>query len=166
MINALIERMDRWLGKNRPEYCALLLPGASDAELNAFEAQFSITLPPAFRALYAWRNGQSPMSSAPLQGNRSFCSLEEVASAKELLDGMVGSDFDDPRYWRRGWVPFLHNGGGSYLCLDVAAEDGGQPGQVIAFWKSDEDRPIKFPSVEAWLTDLVESMEAGRLKLV
>jgi cell wall assembly regulator SMI1 len=63
-------------------------------------------------------------------------------------------------------VPFLHNGGGSYLCLDLAAEDGGQPGQVIGFWKRDEDRPVEFTSVEAWLTELVESMESGELELV
>jgi cell wall assembly regulator SMI1 len=98
----------------------------TDAELDAFEAQFTL-MPAAFRQLYRWRNGQDPMSSAPLQGNRSFCTLEEIASTKAMLDGMIGYDFDDPRHWRRGWVPFLHNGGGSYLCLDLAAEDGGLP---------------------------------------
>jgi hypothetical protein len=30
-------------------------------------------------------------------------------------------------------VPFLSNGGGSYLCLDVAAVDGGQVEQLVAF---------------------------------
>lgn len=166
MVPELITRMDRWLAANRTDYYALLQPGVSDADLDAFEAQFSLKLPAAFRHLYRWRNGQDPMSSAPLQGNRSFCTLEEVASTKDMLDGMIGYDFDDPRYWRRGWVPFLHNGGGSYLCLDLAAEDGGQPGQLIGFWKRDEDRPVEFPSVEAWLADLVESMESGALELV
>ena len=106
------------------------------------------------------------MSSNPLQLNRTFCTLEDVAGSKEMLDGMIGSDFDLPRYWRRGWVPFLHNGGGSYLCLDVAAEDGGHPGQLIGFWKRDEDRPVEFPSVEAWLDNLVASMEDGSLELL
>jgi cell wall assembly regulator SMI1 len=166
MLEALIGRMDRWLAANRLDYYALLQPGASDAELNAFEAQFSLRLPAAFRHLYRWRNGQDAMSSAPLQMNRSFMRLEDIARVKNLLDGMVGYDFDDPRYWRRGWVPFLHNGGGSYLCVDLAAEDGGQPGQLIGFWKQDEDRPVEFPNVEAWVADLVESMESGELELV
>jgi len=166
MAEELIERMDRWLAANRPDYYALLQPGVSDAQLDAFEAQFSLKLPAAFRQFYRWRNGQEPTSSAPLQGNRSFCTLEEVASTKDMLDGMIGYDFDDPRYWRRGWVPFLHNGGGSFLCLDLAAEDGGRPGQLIAFWKRNDDRPVEFPSIEAWLTDLVESMESGELDLV
>src|SRR5437879_6492766 len=94
MVEELIGRMDRWLAANRPDYYALLQPGATDAELDVFEARFSLKLPAAFRELYRWRSGQDPMSSAPLQGNRSFCTLEEVASTKDMLDGMIGYDFD------------------------------------------------------------------------
>lgn len=165
MVESLIEQLDSWLAVNRPKYYTLLWPGTTDTELDVFEARFSLKLPVAFRRLYLWRNGQDLTSSAPLQMNRSFCPLEEVASTKTLLDGMIGYDFDDPHYWRHGWVPFLHNGAGSYLCLDVAAEDGGQPGQLIGFWKQDEDRPVEFPSVEAWLAALVASMEDGSLEL-
>jgi cell wall assembly regulator SMI1 len=166
MLEALIERLDRWLATNRPDYYALLQPGATDADLDAVETQFAVKLPAAFRELYRWRDGQDSMSFAPLQMNRSFMRLEDVARDKDMLDGMIGFDFDDPKYWRRGWVPFLHNGGGSYLCLDLVAEDGGHPGQLVGFWKQDEDRPVEFPSVEAWLADLVESAEAGVLDLM
>jgi len=95
-----------------------------------------------------------------LHRNRMFLSLEAVAEIKDLLDSMIGSDFEDPRYWRRGWVPFLHNGGGSYLCLDSTAEDGGVPGQLIAFWKADHDRPVEYPSLEAWLEAVAAFIEA------
>jgi cell wall assembly regulator SMI1 len=165
-VESLIGRIDRWLATKRPNYYALLQPGATDAQLDQLEACFSLRLPDEFRQLYRWRNGQDPMSSAPLQVNGTFTTLEEISSTKELLDGMIGYDFDDPRYWRRGWVPFLHNGGGSHLCVDLAAEDGGHPGQLVAFWKGDDDRPIEFPSLEAWLVDLVCSMEDGSLELV
>jgi cell wall assembly regulator SMI1 len=166
MMESLIERMDLWLTVNRPSYYALLQPGATDDELDAFEARFLLKLSATFRKLYRWRNGQDPMSSEPLQGNRTFLTLAEITETKDLLDSMIGYDFDDPRYWRRGWVPFLHNGGGSYLCLDLLAEDGGLPGQLVGFWKADEDRPIEFPRLEAWLADLVETMENGTLELV
>jgi cell wall assembly regulator SMI1 len=166
MVETLIERMDRWLAANRPKYYAGLQPGATDTDLDAFEARFALKLPAAFRQLYRWRNGQDPMSSAPLHLNRSFETLGAITSTKELLDGMIGYDFEDPRWWRRGWVPFLHNGGGSYLCVDVAAEGGGRPGQLVAFWKADADRPVEYPSLEAWLAELVSSMEDGSLELV
>src|SRR5215471_12706710 len=35
------------------------------------------------------------------------------------------------------------------------AEDGGTPGQLISFWKADQDRPIEFANIEAWLKQLV-----------
>ncbi len=161
----LISRMDRWLATNRPDFYSLLQPGATDAELDAFEARLSIKLPEAFRQLYRWRNGQDPGSSKPIQLNRTVSMLEEIASAKEELDSLIGCDFEDPKYWRRGWLPFLHNGAGSHLCLDLAAEDGGEVGQLIAFWKRDQDRPVEYPSIEAWLADLVTSMENGTLEL-
>jgi cell wall assembly regulator SMI1 len=165
-IAPLIGRIDRWLAAHRSDYYVLLQSGVTDAQLDTFEVKFSLRLPNEFRQLYRWRNGQDPMSCEPLQLNRTFSTLEEIADTKDLLDGMIGSDFDDPRWWRRGWVPFLHNGGGSHLCVDLDAEDGGQPGQLIAFWKADADRPIEFPSLEAWLIDLVSSMEDGSLELV
>jgi cell wall assembly regulator SMI1 len=165
MVAELIARLDRWLAAHRPDYYTRLQPGVTDADLDAFEARFALKLPAAFRQLYRWRNGQDPHSFASLQGNRMFSSLEAIADTKDLFDGMIGLDFDDPRYWRRGWVPFLANGGGSHLCLDVVAEDGGQAGQLVAFWKGDEDRPVEFPSLEAWLADLVASLESGSLEL-
>jgi cell wall assembly regulator SMI1 len=165
-MDELIVRLDRWLSANRPDYYRLLRPGVSDAELDAFQTRFGLTLPDEFRRLYRWRGGQDPMSSKPLQGNRTFSTLAEVADTKEMMDGMIGFDFEDPTYWRRGWVPFLHNGGGSHLCLDLLAEDGGEVGQLVAFWKADPDRPVEYPSLKAWLADLVTSMEDGSLELV
>ena len=88
-----------------------------------------------------------------------------MADTKELLDGMIGSDFDWPDWWRRGWIPFLSDGGGGHLCVVAAAEDGGQVGQLVAFWNADEDRPVEYQNLEAWLANLVESMEVGELKL-
>jgi cell wall assembly regulator SMI1 len=95
-----------------------------------------------------------------------FSPLESVAVSKQLMDGMIGLDFDRPGWWRRGWIPFLANGGGSHLCVDVAAEDGGHVGQLVAFWNRGEDRPIEYPSIEAWLVNLVESMESGELEVL
>lgn len=165
MDNGLMARLDRWLATHRSDYHAGLQPGVSEAELDAFEMQFSLKLPVVFRQLYGWRNGQDPQSFEALQFNRTWMTLADIAEVKGLMDGMIGHDFEDPRYWRRGWVPFLSNGGGSYLCLDLAAEDGGQPGQILEFWKADEDRPIRWSDMQAWLAALVGSMEDGSIEI-
>jgi len=44
MAEALIGRLDRWLAANRPDYYSLLQPGATDADLDVFEAQFTLVL--------------------------------------------------------------------------------------------------------------------------
>jgi len=161
----LISKLDQWLKIHRPDYHASLQSGVSEADLAAFESQFSLKLPITFRQLYQWKSGQDPGAFEALQFNRMWMTLADIAEVKDMMDGMIGYDFEDPRYWRRGWVPFLGNGGGSYLCLDLAAEDGGQPGQVLEFWKADEDRPVIWADIQAWLADLVRSMGDGALEI-
>jgi cell wall assembly regulator SMI1/predicted DNA-binding WGR domain protein len=161
----LLARLDKWLSANRPDYYGKLIRGASPKDLDTFEKNFQLQLPSGFRELYQWRNGQDPNCSASLQHNWMFSRLEDLSDSKQTLDGMIGFDFDDPKWWRRGWVPFLSNGGGDHLCLDLTAEDGGAPGQLLTFYHDWEKRAVEYPSLHAWLTDLVESMETGTLKL-
>ena len=161
----MIEKLDKLLASKSKDYYRLLQPGVRENELSAFENKFSIVLPNDFKELYIWRDGQDPMSSSPIQDNRTFMTLKEIESTKEELDGMIGYDFEDPKYWRASWVPFLENGGGSYLCLDVAAEDGGAINQLIGFWKRDSDRPIEYKSISEWLQKLTVSIEDGTIEL-
>lgn len=161
----LLVRLDKWLSANRPDYYGKLLRGASPEHLNAFEKKFQLQLPSGYRELYQWRNGQDPNCSASLQHNWMFSRLEDLSDSKETLDGMIGFDFEDPKWWRRGWIPFLSNGGGDHLCLDLTAEDGGAPGQLLTFYHDWEKRAVEYPSFQAWLTELVESMENGTLEL-
>jgi cell wall assembly regulator SMI1 len=165
VIDDWIARIDRWLATHRPDYYARLQPGVAEEALCTFEARFGLKLPESFRSLYKWRNGQQEDCYASLQYNRMFLPLENIVETKAMLDGMIGYDFKDPGWWRKSWVPFLANGGGDYLCLDLAAEGGGEPGQLIAVWHDWEDRSVEYPSIDAWLAKLAASMEAGTLEL-
>lgn len=155
----LIQKLQAVLQQRRPEYFAQLRPGVTDAQLDAFSQRFGVPLPDGFRALYKWRDGQSPDCSDELHRNRMFCSLADIAESKEIFGDMIGSDFETPEHWRQAWIPFLHNGGGSYLCIDTAGEDGRKPGQLVAFWKADADRPVEFPDFEQWLRATIKSLE-------
>ncbi len=164
-VSGLLARLDEWLSANRPDYYGKLLLGASSADLDACEKEFQLQLPSGFRELYQWRNGQDQNCSASLQYNWMFSGLEDLSDSKETLDGMIGFDFEDPKWWRRGWIPFLSNGGGDHLCVDLTAEDGGTPGQLLTFYHDSKRRPVEFSSLHAWLTGLVDSMENGTLEL-
>jgi cell wall assembly regulator SMI1 len=160
-----LARIGQWLAANRPDYWSCLQPGATPDLFATFEARFELQLPPDFKQLYGWRNGQDPNAFDAIHFNRMFVSLDAVAESKDILDGMIGSDFEDPSLWRRTWLPFLSNGGGSHLCYDLAAEGGGSPGQLVAFWKADDDRPIEYASLATWLSELLTSMENGTLEV-
>jgi cell wall assembly regulator SMI1 len=154
----LVSRLDAWLSRHRPEYYARLLPGLTDAEWADFEAALSLKLPDGFRVLYQWRNGQPEDYFKSFRGNQTWMSVAEIRDTKQVLDEMIGYDFE-PGWWDANWVPFLHNGGGSYLCVEVADKDGGRPGQLVESWKADPDRPVVSPSVEHWLHDFVNSLD-------
>src|SRR5947208_15922985 len=117
-MNELIGQLDAHLARCRPDYYKRLQPGVDEVALDAFQAQLTSELPSEFRHLYKWRNGQNPACTANLTDNWMFTPLEDVISTKEMLDGMIGTDFEEPNWWSRGWVPFLNNGGGDHLCLD------------------------------------------------
>jgi cell wall assembly regulator SMI1 len=161
-VEELLARLDHWLAFGRRDYYTELLPGASDTMLDAFEARFSLDLPVAYRALMTWRNGQRPGGRRGLQFDRGFLPLERVVEAKDVLDASIDAGFEDPLWWRRGWVPILENANGDHLCIDVKAEDGGTPGQLVSFWHDWDDRSVQYPSVERWLEVFVDTIEAGQ----
>lgn len=89
MPNDLITRLDRWLSTKRADYYAKLRPGATPAQLDAFEQKFELKLPAEFRELYLWRDGNSGYDS--FQFNRMFPMLSDITDSKDLLDGMIGT---------------------------------------------------------------------------
>jgi cell wall assembly regulator SMI1 len=161
----LIRRADAWLQINRPDYHGILRPGVGDAALDAYAVRFGLELSTEFRELYGWRDGQDLAVSKPLVHNHMFMPLEESASSKELLDGMIGFDFDDPNGRRRGWVPFAESYGGDHYGADLDVEGGGAAGRVIDFWHDAATRNVRAASLADWFDHLVSTMEEGRLKL-
>lgn len=159
MTDTSLAELDAALRSARPEFYAQLRPGVGESALDSFESNCGQALPSAFRELYRWRDGQPYTVTDRFVDNWEFMPLADVVETKGLLDSMIGTDFPEPEYWRAGWVPFAANGGGSYLCLDLRAEDGGTPGQVIEFWKADHDRPIAHPDLAGWIAHVVAGLK-------
>jgi uncharacterized protein (TIGR02996 family) len=163
----VVGRLDRWLARNRPEYYACLRPGLTGAQVAELERFVGYPFPETFRAFYRWRNGQ-PGFAEPVKPNDPFIDsfwimgADEVRSDWRFLTEMLeGGGWQQPQWWCRGWVPFLHNGAGSYLCLDLQGSFTGRKGQVLEYWNHFGDRPIVAPSFEAWLGHLLDLFDAG-----
>jgi cell wall assembly regulator SMI1 len=159
----LFDRLDRALARRRPDYYRQLRPGLSESQLDAFEAFVGYAFPDKFRALYRWRDGQSdPWLS--LDRNRYFMPSKEAKNTWEMLTGFQENGQwgpGHPQWWHRGWIPFLHNGAGSRLCLDLHGSFTGTAGQVLEFWNHFDDRPIIAPSFDVWLKHVVGTLEGG-----
>ena len=153
----LLARLDALLRQRRPAYYATLGPPAPVAELAEFETEFSLALPPELRMWWSWRNGQTGFES--FYGNQC---LQSASSAAETMQ--VQLDLLDefaPNWWRPTWVPFLENGGGDHLCLDLEGTFTGQPGQILEHWHDWEPRTVCFPNLTTWLAAVVAAYEQG-----
>lgn len=154
----LLARLETRLAVVRPDYLADLQPGLTAAEWQSAAARLGVPVPPAFEALYRWRNGQRDGDFRRFKLNWGWMDIEDVIGTKSMYDSMIGHDFE-PGYWECGWVPFMHNGDGSRLCLDAVGTNGNPVGCLVEFWKAERDRPIVGQSLERWLFLFVKSLE-------
>jgi cell wall assembly regulator SMI1/predicted DNA-binding WGR domain protein len=164
--NKLIARLDTWMKKNRPEFYAHLKPGAPAQEIEAFEKELGCKLPETLKGLLLWRNGEDDEGpSERFLENYSLMNLEEIAGTwRGMQKVKKPSDFKGRHYWNVGWIPFLENGGGDYLCIDLNGVVGTN-GSVIEYWHDEDDRSFKFDSINQMLTAFVSALEAGKWEL-
>ena len=157
-----LDRLERWLGAGRPSFLRALNACADENQFAEVEALAGTSLPDSFKALYIWHDGQSEDSFDALQFNRTFMCLDEILDAMEGLNELdEAGKLSSPMWWRKKWVPFLDNGGGDHLCLDLEGSFDGKPGQLIEFWHDDAERTIVAGSLEEWFRTFVISLEAN-----
>jgi cell wall assembly regulator SMI1 len=158
----LVERIDEWLRTYRPSYYEYLQPPLTDAQVSDFESFVGTPLREDLRILYQWKGGQSGISPEPLYDGRTFMQLEEIREAvranNELLEMGV---FEQENWWHPHWVPFLTDGGGNFLCVDLEGAFAGQPGQLLTFWSESPVRNIEYPSLSSFLSNLLEGFAAA-----
>jgi cell wall assembly regulator SMI1 len=160
----LLERLDKWLAGNEPDYYKDLEPGISEPEVAVLEAQLGVTLPDELRELLKWRNGQGPRNFGSVYYNFSFMSAGDIEGTRSTNNELLeAGDFDQPNWWFPEYVPFLENGGGDHYCIDNAGSFGGIKGQVIVWNHDYESRPIEHIDFHHWLQTLVEGLERGYL---
>ena len=73
---------------------------------------------------------------------------------------LANGHFEEENGWHEAWVPFLEDGGGNSLCVDLKGVDG-PAGQIIEFWHEESDRPFRYGSIDEWLEHFLGKLEAG-----
>ena len=166
----LLARLDAWVAREVPRHHATLRPGVTDAALDAFEARQGVTLPPTLRALYRWHDGGALFGL-------EFLSLERLASDRDLYAEVAAdrmTDLDEVvvshppgairlLYATGDWLPFLHDGGGNHVALDMHPGPAGRVGQVVTTGRDEEHRFVLAPDLETFLREYLRRLESGRV---
>lgn len=159
-INHLIERADACFREKRATYYSQLQPGADEAALMRAEGYYGFPLPEPLRALYRWKNGQAVHCYESFTGvdNLSFMSLEAGMEAHRILAELEGAGEFSAGWWDASWVPFLENGGGDHICMEVTPD--GRNAGLLWFFHDYEDRSQPdLHSIEVILETAIEEME-------
>jgi cell wall assembly regulator SMI1 len=148
----LLDRLERWLKKNRPHYLKDLPRGASDIQLAGLETELNLRLPADLRGFLSWHDGQGENTMGRFEQDWLLMSCDEIIAAKGDLDHDAATTG-----WNAAWIPFLDNDAGDFLCLDT-----GQPkAPVRGFWLGEKEHGIVAPSLADWLADFVANVEKG-----
>ena len=169
--------LKKWLRKHDPEMHGSLAKAAKAKDFSRLETETGMTLPDEFKDCYKVHNGQGEEAEECLvppldeyEPGYELMSLEGCLDAwqmlKELLDdGEFANNKANPetgveaQWWHPAWLPFATDGGGDYVCLDLAPTKQGKVGQVILFGHDSEHRPRLGPTFAEWFADVVDQIQ-------
>lgn len=165
------DRVLRWLAIHAPATAAQVLPPADPAELAATEAAFPVSWSDDLRAWYGLQNGQredEPWGGVlPDWTTIPLDEMVEVADMYREAEGDISHLEDAPSAgeisvaYRSEFIPIGSDRAGSHLIVDM--RPGPLSGCVTEFaWGEGDTRGPIWPSVEAMLTDIAESLENSR----
>ncbi len=151
-----LSRIDTLLKDADPDAFASLKPGASDAALKPLsDACFGgKKLPADLLAFFRWHDGQSKVESLSQDNNRTPMSAAEALAAWQYLSDPKA---EITRSFAKTWLPIFTNGAGDYLTYESA---GKNPGALIGYWHTDEDRDVEYRSLTVWAIELEDSLAA------
>lgn len=177
-LDEVLARIEAWHTTKVPLIHASLRPGVTDAELNALETKTGLKLPDAYRELYRWHDGQN-WAVGSLFG-LGFLPLTEVISEWQVWQDIIqeSPDMNDEipsqsipsgcvqdAYVTPGWLPFLTDGGGNSVGVDLNPGPAGVNGQVINFGRDEEKKYVLADSLDSFLREYLRRLEAGRVQV-
>jgi cell wall assembly regulator SMI1/ankyrin repeat protein len=149
-----------------------LRAGAKPAKLATFEAVLGCTLPLDVRESYLQFDGQKSGDGMFIVKDESFdeeyawMSLDEAQAQWTMMQELAAEgEFKGAKakgetgvrstWWHAQWIPIATDGGGNYLCVDLAPAMGGASGQIIGFRHDSAKRELHAASFSDLLTFLL-----------
>lgn len=164
-------RFEAWLAEHWSEGRAALNPPATEEQLVQLEKTLGLKLPQDYMDCLKVHNGQNLDVGGLFDGSH-FLSTDDIlihwARWKNLLDAgkFEGKKSDSASgvqrdWWNPRWIPFAYNDYGGYLCLDLAPDDSGRPGQIITMWPDTSERTLEASSFRDWFRAYTKRVFSG-----
>lgn len=175
----VLTRLDAWYAAHLPPDQQALNPPASEAQLAAFERTLGFALPPAYRQLYRWHDGEDDDLWGHVYG-LPLLPLERAAAEwrvwNEVLAEFGGNPYAipggswpsgavDPAYINPRRIPLTHDGSGNHIGLDLDPWPEGRVGQVILYGRDEDLKAVLAPSLGRFLEWIADLLESGNVRL-
>ncbi|MCA9032836.1 MAG: SMI1/KNR4 family protein, partial [Planctomycetaceae bacterium] len=165
---------------NAPDALSSAGAPATTQQIDEAETAMASQLPSELREFYAILNGADESGVFPSQDEWDDMAygplpleqiVDEWTSQKELLDMGDFADRDPSSasgiandWWNISWIPFAGNGGGDFICIDLAPASGGTCGQIITHSHESGEHVVLASSLADYLQQLADAMESGALE--
>ena len=172
-MQALWQQVEKRLATLGVLESAGLLPGATDAQLDALEAKIGQALPASVRAFLMVHAGQQDMGSGIVL-DQVWLTVEQIerwwrvwrrpgeAQANEYHRDLMSSDppgMVKPWFSNPGWIPLTTDGGNNFIGLDFDPDVAGRKGQVITFGHDEDRKVVLAPDFERFMLRWVRWLE-------
>jgi cell wall assembly regulator SMI1 len=135
--------------------------GATEEAIAKLEKALGVKLPAEVRAFYLAHDGGPPNTG--VFSGRALLSLKGILTywkvwKKAFDDGEMDEDTEpdegiQQEWWVPQWIPVTSDFGGNHDMIDLAPDEGGKVGQIIAVWHDDTSRTIEGDSFLDWLAE-------------
>ena len=178
-IAPMLARLDRWYAAHLPADRYVFNPPATDSALDRFEKAVGAALPPSYRQLYKWHDGENDDRSGHFYG-LPLLPLKEAENqwrmAAKLLAYFKGNRYPlpggawpegavDPAYINPRWIPLTHDGSGNHIGIDLDPWPAGRVGQVILYGRDEDVKVVLAESLGKFLGWVADLLEGGKYRL-
>jgi cell wall assembly regulator SMI1 len=175
----VLARLDRWYAANLPADQYVFNAPATDAAIKGLERAIGTDMPPAWRQLYRWHDGEKDDRHGHIYG-LPLLPLADVASQLQswakILAYFKGDRYPvpgggwpegavDPAYINPRWIPLTHDGSGNHIGIDLDPWPAGRVGQVILYGRDEDVKVVLAESLGKFIGWIADLLEGGNYRL-
>lgn len=183
----LWSELKSWYAEHLPEALESLNSGASEEAIATFDEELQREIgqgmPVSLREIYMQNDGQDRFTTTcGMFFGLEFSSLSQMLSDWQVWRNIaqeqdMDADFREfstiypldaiqDVYTSPFWLPFVRDGSGNHLGLDLQPGSAGNKGQIINFGRDEERRCVVSVSLEAFLEWLLTQYRTGNYRIV